>query len=485
MFCHMCGRSINEQAKFCPFCGVSTAEDDNQTAPCTPPEAQDPFHNTPGMAGTYGAPPASYSAPRRKGMHPAALAGIIGGSALLLAALLFFGLRLFDGKGERAFLGTWSGTLQFRGEAWESANSALVYASGGGDLSCTLNVQGTGANGAELIVKEVPIPLDVEQEDHSLLFTGTLNGETLHMKGTIEKNGQITMKGEGNVIAGEKTVPFTLSFTQTAKKPPKLSGGGNANTLPLPPVVSTPGKETQQVNETVAPEEAASETVDLAAYLPGLWVSPPDVDFCASIYAFDGNGLLGGALAFSEGEETLDNWGTDRWTQDPYFWQEWKADGNTVTLLEGDQKTTLHIAVQDEETIRITYGEGDEQYPFYRMGEEPTLADYLIGTWVPDAAEEDGVYAALTFMPGGDAVLTGAEKEDSTASLENWGSSQWNILGKRNGSWHSEGNKVIVKMQSGDDEYTVTVDGPNHCVFAYGASWERAFSRVIEIYSSN
>lgn len=495
MFCTKCGSQIADNARFCPGCG----------APVTASQApeQIPYSASPQQA-AY-APPIqqAYSAPVKqaagKTLSTGALIGIIAGG-LALAVLVFFGLRFLtsgDGKSKpnisaKATVGVWRGMLSF--DEWfpeDGTVSALVYASNDGNLPCMLNIAKDGRN-AELVIRDVTIPLSVQANGHALQFSGSMGDESIVFAADSGGEEKDFLKGDGSVTIGAESIAFSLRFTQQSGEAPELRGA--SGTLPKPPeniVPAANGNATEEpVNDSTngntsdtdsfsfTPQSEA-EPPALAKVLPGTWVTNPDQDFCVTVFAFDPNGLMGHGIACSSGETTLENWDENGiWELGGLTWRNWSIQGEQVTFEGRDNTDIVRIVPKNEEWIVVYYEGSDEGYEFHRMGEAPGLEDYFLGDWMPDEANENGVQAVLALEPNGIAVMT-AVKGKGNVSPADWGDeSKWEILGAKEGSWRVQDGQFIISMDDNDEAYGITINGPDNVLFQYGANSRITYTRV-------
>lgn len=263
----------------------------------------------------------------------------------------------------------------------------------------------------------------------------------------------------------------------------QISGTPEADAqLPVRSIAPSQHGEVVKPITTAAPAQPANTpaALSLKDILPGQWASIPDQDYSAYIYAFTGDGQVGNALAFSDGEETLDNWSIPGvWELGEYDWDSWRIEGSTVVMADFDGELELTIAAESKDRILISYPQS-EPLSFYRVGGEPSDSEFLIGTWVPDKPDKNDIYAAFTFGADGEANLTGATKEDASATAQEWGAPYYwsEVDGSRDGEWRMDGEELIISMQGRTDNYRYTIDGPSHCVLYYGESWQMGYTRV-------
>ncbi|NLA87083.1 MAG: zinc ribbon domain-containing protein, partial [Clostridiales bacterium] len=411
MFCSNCGSSVADEARFCKNCGtvVRSAVSVERQIYATPEQQmyasdQQPGQYSPPQQQTYAPEPIHRNV--KKGPSKGVLIGIIAGSAVLLGLLIFFGLRLFvksDNGGGKAALnpqeaaGVWRGMLSF--DEWfpeDGTVSALVYASSDGNLPCALHVA-KGGHLAELVVNDVTIPLSGGKGAHALEFHGTMGGEriTMNMSADGEKDG--VLSGNGSVTVWAETVPFSLRFTRQADTRTELRGA--SGTLPPPPEQTAPPSASDAVTEpTAGPDDiTAAKPLAIMDILPGTWGFGPDLDFRAIFFAFRGDGIMAHGLAGSKDEMTFENWDVPGvWAIERLTWRGWTLHGDTVVFSGSDNADDIRIEPIDEERIIVYYEGSGEGYEFYRMGEAPPLGEYMIGTWVPETADDNGNHAALT-----------------------------------------------------------------------------------------
>lgn len=491
MFCTKCGSQIADNARFCPGCG----------APVTASQApeQIPYSASPQQAAYEPPSQQVHFAPAKqtagKTLSIGVLIGIIAGG-LALALLVFFGLRYLtsrDNKGgaasPKSVQGIWEGMLRF--DEWfpeDGTSSALVYASGDGNLPCTLNVSENG-RAAELVVGKVTIPLAVEEGEDALRLSGTMGAEELILDASLNDNAT-DMTGSGSVTVGSETVPFSFGFSQVSDEAPELTGAdgalpeppaGGAAAVPAEPDGAPVGGETEIGPNGDGDFTPQSEQKPLAleGVLPGTWVTNPDQDFCVTVFAFDPNGLMGHGIACSSGETTLENWDENGiWELGGLTWRNWSIQGEQVTFEGRDNTDIVRIVPKNEEWIVVYYEGSDEGYEFHRMGEAPGLEDYFLGDWMPDEANENGVQAVLALEPNGIAVMT-AVKGKGNVSPADWGDeSKWEILGAKEGSWRVQDGQFIISMDDNDEAYGITINGPDNVLFQYGASSRITYTRV-------
>lgn len=494
MFCTKCGYQVADNARFCPGCGAPLQSDPQPPQqPTYSPPPQQPRY-APSIQQSYTAPATPRQALKGK-LSTGALICIIAGGLAVIGLLVFFGLRLFGGDNgkqtdaisPKATVGVWRGMLSF--DAWfpeDGTSSAIVYASEDGTLPCILYIARDGKE-AELTMKDVTIPLSVQTGEHALQFSGNMGDESITFSANPGGEEQGFLTGDGSVTVGGELIPFSLRFTQQSDEAPELSGAAGA--LPKPPAGGTAAIPAEPDGMPAA-EAAPNENVDLTpqseqeppaleGILPGTWVTNPDQDFCVTVFAFDPSGLMGHGIASSDGEETLENWDENGvWELDGLTWRDWSIQGDTVTLSGRDNTETVRIVPKNEEWIVVYFDGSDEGYEFHRMGEAPGLHEYMTGVWIPDEADENGVHAVLSLENDGSVVVTGAKGKGNVLPSD-WGDeSKWEILGTKDGNWRVQDGQVIINMGNKDDVYVIGVNGPDHAVFQYGASWKTAYTRV-------
>lgn len=269
-------------------------------------------------------------------------------------------------------------------------------------------------------------------------------------------------------------------YSRIVSRAPDLAFSFPVKLDPLAPAESSITTLPTSVTTSQATSEPAVEN-DLENLLPGLWVSLPTSEDYSFVYGFM-DGLVCSTFAYNLDSETnLDNWDTpDAWYLDPYIWESWRVEGDdlVITAQMNDFYITINVISQDE--IEMISVEGADTYTLYRKGPEPTLEDYLTGIWLPDRADENGVYAGLYFYEDGSATLTGAKKKIDCAGVDEWPLDEfWETLGEVYGSWRVEGEDLIISMKDADDVYRVVIYTPNNCTITYGDDWETGYSRVI------
>lgn len=491
MFCTNCGNQIADNTRFCPKCG--TATDQTPVSGRRMVSSGTPSNATQQQTYIYTPPqtPNTHTHPRngqnmQKGLPKGLLVGMIAGGFVLLGLLVFFGLRFLgdDNVGgiktapsAKEVVGTWRGMLSF--DEWfpeDGTVSTLVYASEDGNLPCVLHVAQDG-DIAELVVRDVTIPLVVGTDEHTLIVDGSFGDERISMNIAGEREGLLS--GSGDIAVGREVIPFTLRFAHQSDETPELRGA--SGTLPQPPEQNAPPSAGDIVTEPDISLDGvlAGNLPALMDVLPGTWALGPDFDFSATVFAFTEDGLMAHGSASATDETTLENWGVPGiWVTDHLTWREWTLHGDTVIFNGCDNADEVRIIPKSEDLIVIYYEGSEEGYEFQRMGGAPSLAEYIIGTWVPDTADENGNHAALTLNRNGSAIVTGA-KGVINVTPEDWGDEgKWEILGTKEGSWQMKDGQVLIEMSNGVDAYSISINGPNNATFSFGANWETAYTRI-------
>jgi hypothetical protein len=250
---------------------------------------------------------------------------------------------------------------------------------------------------------------------------------------------------------------------------------------------TVPVATTSEIEVTTEPTTAVTTSAnnyDLQSLLPGQWVGLPNEEYYTYVYSFAGDGMVAHGFAASEADTNLDNWSVEGvWITDMYTWNTWSLEGGDLVIYDDYGDTRMTITVQDENTIVLSYAGTTDQFPMYRMGSEPQLLDYLLGTWVPDEPDENGVYAALGFYIDGYATVTVSQKLDEAATVYDWGfEDMWEIIGTNEGTWFVDGDAIAINMQGVDDYYAIEKLGPNNCIIYYGESWQTSYTRVMYAY---
>lgn len=226
--------------------------------------------------------------------------------------------------------------------------------------------------------------------------------------------------------------------------------------------------------------EPSEQDLDLFDYLPGQWVSMPDEDHDAYIVAFTEDGMLASSFASSVSETNLDRWlDQDVWFLDVYYWQGWFAFGNELVIDQQDAASIWYSveAVNDDQMI-LTDIDTQDTHELFRVGLEPTMAEYLNSTWVPDEPDDEGIYAALSFDMDGVLQVTGSVKTDDDATIDDWSGDGWELIGSFEGSWWLEDDLLMIDLDGTTDPYTIVRYGPDQMGIYQDDAWSWDFTRV-------
>ncbi|NLC26689.1 MAG: DUF4352 domain-containing protein [Fastidiosipila sp.] len=514
MFCTNCGKKLNQEDLFCLNCGHKVEVQKPSQAPASgsnmPPPPPPTYPYTQPPAGPYAGPP-----PKKK--KTGLIIGLVIG-ALVLIGLIVFLLLMF----------VWV-PKHDRNKIDASRTTSAIEA------GLDLPELGLGETG---IFEGLAMTIDkVSRPDENYLYSRPSDGNEYILvwytfknvsKKKIESPTSIkmyTVKKKDNspdgrqeltaydagadyaadgmyeqhqeLAPGEKTSGWLIYqkpieapkltihyYSRIIGRAPDLAFSFPVTLDPLAPaetgITTLPASEptsqaTSQVTKEPDPEN------NLESFLPGLWVSLPTSEDYSFVYGFM-DGLVCSTFAYSmDHETTLDNWDTpDAWYLDPYIWENWRVEGDDLVISAQMNDFYIKINIISQDEIEMTSVDGTDTYTLYRKGPEPTLEDYLTGIWLPDQADENGVYAALSFYPDGSAMLTGSKKKLDSATADEWPLDEfWETLGEVDGSWRVEENKLIVNMKDSEDVYKVTIYTPNNCILTFGDSWETGYSRVI------
>jgi hypothetical protein len=202
------------------------------------------------------------------------------------------------------------------------------------------------------------------------------------------------------------------------------------------------------------------------------------------VYAFMANENVGIASAYSYYESDLETWDDDEtWFQDIFSWVSWWLEEDVLVFAYGDTRTRLLVTPEEDDIVLFTYLDTQEQLALYRVAEEPTLEDFLIGIWLPDEADSEGIYDALTFGSENTFLLTSSWKLAEDASAADWPQEvAWEILDFTDGSWWLDYDHVLVSLGADTFVYEVEIEGPDHCTISFYDNWTRSYSRVESDY---
>ena len=527
MYCKNCGTQLQDNDVFCTNCGSKAEETAAATGLKQPdqplqvvpqkPYDQGPARQTPmSPVYPYSPTPPAYTAAAGRQKKTGLVVALAAGGVLLLALIIFLAVRFLGGDkpGKES-----TATTERTETTTDSTNKK------------TLGLGEAGVfDGLAIIVDQVTRPnaeflfsQPADGHEHVLIWYTFENRSKKNVK-TPKKTSLYIVSGEdkdsdsgydmtsydaesiytsnegeyqsGTELApGEKTSGWLLYqkpiqnpnitihyYSEFVNRAPDL--------VYQLPVKLDPIAEPTETSESTTTEQTTTATTappvlyDLNELLPGQWATLPDSEHNAIVYSFASDGLSAVAIAYSDSETTLDNWMTEGvWTIGDYYWEGWRIEGDTILFTDFYGDLSFSVTVENENSIVLHSSDTSDSTIFYRMGEEPGLTDYLLGTWIPDVPDEEGVYAALTFMPDGSAVLTGALKKDETAMPSEWGDeTYWEILGTWDGSWRIDGESVTINIGGTDDVYTISIDGPYHCVIYYGESWQTPYTRVVYPY---
>jgi hypothetical protein len=519
MFCRKCGAQIGEGEAFCGQCG-SRVETPSATGTAHAPTAPGqtvggapwpaPGQKAPQQQPYAYAPVPPHAAARKQ---TGLIVGLIAGGVLLLALLVFLGIR-FLGNDEDP-----NATGKSTGKETTAESTAKLYTFALGEAGVF--------EGLAIVVDQVTRPDDehlyskpAEDHEHILIWYTFENRSKSNLR-TPKKTSLYIVSGEDNSTSSgydmtsydaeaEYYTSEGVYEPNTELAPGETTSGWLIYQKPIKntkvtlhyysefinrapdlvyefPVVlgenNKPGETTQTAPPTTTPATTTTEvlTYNLEELLPGQWAAMPGPEFYTYAYAFRSDGLFGSTFAYSEAEETLDNWTKeDVWQIDPYIWNSWRIEGDLLVFQEISGDVPMTVKVEHENKIILGYTHSTEEYPLYRLADEPGLSDYLVGTWIPDEADEEGVYAALSFMPDGQITLTGATKADEAATVDDWGNNAyWEVLGTIDGTWTMEDDNLILSLQGTDDTYIVIMNGPNNCIIQFEEFWADAYSRVL------
>lgn len=334
MFCEHCGLQLPDNARFCTSCGMQT-----RTAPpaCdvpvppvrpAPPHiAQEPIAVTPSAAG-----------PRKKALR----IGIVAGGALLIAAAIFFGIRLHG-----------------------------------------------NATGGSLFSEPV------QEEAHA-----------------------------------------------SAEKP----------TMPALPAYNIPTQQPSQppLNQPLAESTAAAINEEQAVL--GTWLGAPDEDgWCALMHI--GEGMLGEGFAIAqiEGEAGIENY-PEGFVIRAFTWSEWKlSDGAFLRVWEDGEKDSFAYSLPSQDLLELETDFETVTYQRIPAQQDIPLIDFLSGSWVSQARDENGYRLAAQFDMEGtsDCEFFLVKAADGAVVYGDWHTNDWEYGDRHKGVFTIAGNDVNVTFPSG------------------------------------
>ncbi len=516
MFCTNCGEKLNQEDLFCLNCGHKVEAQEPSQVPASgsnmPPPPPPTYPYTQPPAGPYAGPP-----PKKN--KTGLIIGLVIGALVIIGLIVFLLLKFVWGPKDD------SNKTPVISRTTNTTEADFNFT--------TLGLGETGvANGLAMTVDKVSRPnsehlySEPDQGNEFFLIWYTFENRSEKTIQTPARTKIYLVKGKNSfsdsgydmtsfdanadyytsegiyeqfkeLAPGEKTSgwliyqkPIETSkltihyYSELINKAPDLAFSFPVKLDPMAPaetgITTLPASEpTSQVTSQIT--KAPDPENNLESFLPGLWVSLPTSEDYSFVYGFM-DGLVCSTFAYSMDYETnLDNWDTpDAWYLDPYIWENWRVEGDDLVISAQMNDFYVKINVISQDEFEMTSVDGTDTYTLYRKGPEPTLEDYLTGIWLPDQADENGVYAALSFYPDGSAMLTGSKKKLDSASADEWPLDEfWETLGEVYGSWRVEGEDLIISMKDADDVYRVVIYTPNNCTITYGDDWETGYSRVI------